>query len=346
MDESKQKNPDDLKTGLSVLTAGIFIVAEIAGAGVLALPKALAGLRFPGLLAFGFAGALLGYAGLLLGKSWMIALRETAKLSDEPIRDPYPAIGERAYGKLGRAVVLILLCSHGFLASVVYVIMPSEMMSHIFHVTFVGMTESESIRIWIMIFILIVVPLTWFDSPKDNWFIAVVASVSTAIGVICILCNYVLLSKHSQPVSSKIDHTFFTMVNNLAVSFGIFVAAFTGAVVFPTVQTDMKEPEKFSKSLLIGYSGCVFVYAPVMIGGFVIFDQNVKSNVLLSLTSVINSIHHAVAFKVLVFTAVSCFVAHFVSATIIQVNPVVQLIEGYLKVPAGKTYSLFNISNN
>ena len=88
--------------GLGVLSAAILLAGEMAGSGVLALPAAMTG-----------TGGILGmaliiiftinslYSGTRLGLCWMI-LEERYEEYRGQVRDPYPAIGERAIGKWGR----------------------------------------------------------------------------------------------------------------------------------------------------------------------------------------------------------------------------------------------------
>ena len=89
-------------TGLGVLSAAVLLAGEMAGSGVLALPAAMVG-----------AGGVLGaaliitftlnslYSGTRLGLCWII-LEERYEEYRGQVRDPYPAIGERAIGKWGR----------------------------------------------------------------------------------------------------------------------------------------------------------------------------------------------------------------------------------------------------
>ena len=88
--------------GLGVLSAAILLAGEMAGSGVLALPAAMTG-----------TGGVLGmaliiiftinslYSGTRLGLCWII-LEERYEEYRGQVRDPYPAIGERAIGKWGR----------------------------------------------------------------------------------------------------------------------------------------------------------------------------------------------------------------------------------------------------
>ena len=100
-------NPDHeqgLVNGISYFTAAMFIVSSMAGVGVLALPKALADTGWTGVVLIILMGILSCTCGVVLSKSWLILRRDYPEYR-EHVRDPYPSIGFRAYGKTGKYVV-------------------------------------------------------------------------------------------------------------------------------------------------------------------------------------------------------------------------------------------------
>ena len=98
----------ELQRGLTVFTAAVFIIGEMAGSGVLALPAAIVGAGWTGfglLILCCFAS---GYCGTVLGRSWAI-LRERHDEYKGHVRYPYPAIGEKAYGRWASLAVTICI---------------------------------------------------------------------------------------------------------------------------------------------------------------------------------------------------------------------------------------------
>ena len=93
-----------LTGGLTAFTAALFIVGEMAGSGVLALPNAVANTGWIGVALIVLLGMLSGTCGIVLSRSWLI-LRRDFREYQEHVRYPYPALGFHTYGKIGKKIV-------------------------------------------------------------------------------------------------------------------------------------------------------------------------------------------------------------------------------------------------
>ena len=176
------------RTGLGVVTAAMFLAGEMAGSGVLALPGAL-------LSTGGITGLALiilfsinsCYSGTRLGLCW-IMLEERYEEFRGQVRDPYPAIGEKAAGKLGRiiSVVCITLTLYG--GGCVFIVLISQLLQSLF----VAAGFELSLCVWMVIVAGGLTPLTWMGTPKDFWPIAVGALITTMIACLLIVVNCIL----------------------------------------------------------------------------------------------------------------------------------------------------------
>lgn len=99
-----------LRHGLTAFTAALFIVGEMAGSGVLALPNAVANTGWIGIIVMIILGVLSATCGIVLSSSWLI-LRSNFREYHEHVRNPYPTLGFHTYGKLGKQVVQICICA-------------------------------------------------------------------------------------------------------------------------------------------------------------------------------------------------------------------------------------------
>ena len=117
---------------------------------------------------------------------------------------------------------------------------------------------------------------------------------------------------------------------------------FTGASLFPTIQSDMKNPNTFSKSVYIGYTGISLLYVPTAVGGYYALGDKIQASVLDSLAEYDKD--HAVN-RIPVSIAELLFAGHFLSGFILMINPSLQQLEEYLNVPYGKGSS-FKVQSN
>ncbi|XP_064116642.1 LOW QUALITY PROTEIN: uncharacterized protein LOC135222490, partial [Macrobrachium nipponense] len=161
------------------------------------------------------------------------------------------------------------------------------------------------------------IPLTWLGTPKDFWQTAVIAVVSTVFACVTILVM-VYLEKASLPDPWYPNPT----PVSLSLGFAAILFAFSGAAVFPTIQNDMQDRAQFGKSVILTFITILCLYLPLAVSGYVIFGDDVKDNILLSVTM-------GVATKI----AISLQIINLLSSYIVSFNPVAQSLEETLHVP-------------
>ena len=95
--EKEQLVSSEVK-GLGIVTASIFLAGEMAGSGVLALPSAIVGTGWSGLLLILFFSGNAAYIGSRLGLCWEILAESGFEelQCQSHVRDPYPLIAEKA----------------------------------------------------------------------------------------------------------------------------------------------------------------------------------------------------------------------------------------------------------
>lgn len=98
----------EAEKGLTIFTAAIFIIGEMAGSGVLALPYAIVFAGWTGIAMLILCCFASGYCGMVLGRSWTL-LRERHRAYRGHVRYPYPAIGEKAYGRWASIAVTVCI---------------------------------------------------------------------------------------------------------------------------------------------------------------------------------------------------------------------------------------------
>ncbi|KAB7502793.1 hypothetical protein Anas_13693 [Armadillidium nasatum] len=155
------KGDPEVKNGINMWTAGIFLVAEMAGAGFLALPSAIASTGWIGIpMMFIFCFSL-AYAGERLGQCWII-LEERWPEYKKSTRQPYMEIAQRSYGEVGRKIILFSVLVTLIGTSIVYIILIAQFLNAFF--------EDFSICFFTTVISLALIPFTWLGTPKDFWY--------------------------------------------------------------------------------------------------------------------------------------------------------------------------------
>jgi len=327
---SKSTSDSDLESsttgtvkGLTVFTCAMFIIAEMAGSGILALPKAVAEAGWTGAGLLVFCCFLSLYCGIILGKCWML-IRERNPRYKGHVRDPYPIIGSEAFGKTGKIVVEFCVLVTLIGVCVVFLLLSSQQISSLINTNIGSFTPKTEFRLWVLICGFVLLPFTWLATPKDIWPFAVAASSCTMLACILIVIRTSMhIYQHgAQVVNDKTEVT----AKSLFTAFGTIAFSFGGATLFPTFQTDMKVPSKFPYAALLSFIGVLTMYIPVSVLPYIAFGSKVDDDILTTLKNLPGN------GKAFVTTAEAAITFHLLFTFVITINPISQQIEEYLKL--------------
>ena len=104
------------------------------------------------------------------------------------VRDPYPAIGEKAVGRWGRIVSVVSITLTLYGGGCVFIVLISQLTGSLM----AGAGLDLSLCTWMVIVAAALTPLTWMGTPKDFWPIAVGALITTMVACLLIIINCVL----------------------------------------------------------------------------------------------------------------------------------------------------------
>lgn len=304
--------PPVLRHGtLNIPTTCVFIVGIMAGSGFLALPKSVDNTGWIGLVLLVVFCLVSFYTSTILSNCWTILSERGLLPPNGHVRYPYPVIGEAAYGKFGKYLVTISTNFTNFGTVVVYILLASENIRSL-----VSEWTSLSMCLIAVILTCVVIPVTWFGTPKDFWGTALAATMATLTASLLVFANILKDSpgKSDQVHSEVTIVSFFTAFGTMAFSYG-------GHPVFPTVIADMKEPKRFWISSAIGYMLLLVIYMPSSIASYGIYGERVSPNVL-----------NTVSVGPMRTIATVLMTVHLVFGIIIIVNPVCQEVEHFLNI--------------
>ncbi|KAK8378061.1 hypothetical protein O3P69_018781 [Scylla paramamosain] len=236
---------------LSMRMTGFFLIAQMAGAGFLALPRATADTGWLGTIMMPLFCCSVAFIGTRLGKSWVILEERWPEVYKGAVRQPYMDISERSLGKVGRNITLWCVVLNLFGTTNVHLILISEMLAAVVQ-TEAGACFTKCHALIIVAACLI--PLTWLGSPKDFWQASILAVVTTAAAVLVIVVQIFLEEDLPTPTYPN-----------------------------PTVN-DMADRSQFWKSVIIGFTGILSLYLPVALVGYIKLGDSVESNVIMSVS--------------------------------------------------------------
>ncbi|KAH7727237.1 Transmembrane amino acid transporter protein [Aphelenchoides avenae] len=302
--------------GLHWFTTALFIVADMAGGGVVAIPVALlkAG-SFFGAIAIAAISISFCYTAHLLGENWVIMMSRWPQYR-EHCRKPYPEMAYRSMGPRARTFTSWTLYVMLYGVSIVYLVLSAKIISEF--TASLGWGVSTDTCTMILILSAVLFPVTLLKSPQDFWWAVVTAMITTAISVVMILIG----TSRDYNVCSREAHIPPFNLQNAIVSLGTFMFAFGGHGVFPTLQHDMRKPTQFTRSSVVAFAMVALMYIPISILGYATYGDSLKDSIIDSIQT--QSIKSAANF----FIAVHCIL----TLTIV-INPLNQEVEHRLRVP-------------
>uniref|UniRef100_A0A023F831 Putative amino acid transporter n=1 Tax=Triatoma infestans TaxID=30076 RepID=A0A023F831_TRIIF len=301
------------KGGLSAISAAIFIVGEMAGSGILALPRAVVDSGWIGLILITILCLTSCYGGTRLGLCWEI-LEERYPEYRGTTRNPYPTIASKAVGRWGSILVSACVQITLFGAGIVYLLLASQNVQDLLK----PLLPKVTFCTWFIIFAILITGPMWLGSPKDFWLVGFGAVLTTVLSCIFIFIQMI----YDGINSTEIVHHYPKNFKDFFLSFGIILFSFGGASTFPTIQNDMVDRGKFKKSVYMGFAVILLLYLPLTISGYIIYGDRTDANIILSLGR-----------SVFVVLANISMASHLILAFLIVVNPVCQELENIFDIP-------------
>ncbi|VDO36699.1 unnamed protein product [Haemonchus placei] len=301
--------------GLHWAMAAVFVVGDMAGGGMIALPNALtcSGL-IPGLILISLCALCSGYTGLQLAYNWTM-LQKRWPMYRGICRKPYGEIAFRACGQRMRSFIAVMVCLTQFGFATVLILLAAKNTAILLHFFF-------SIKInfcWLIVIVgLIVWPATMLRSPMHFWQVAVFSALSSSIAVCLLVIGFV----HDAPVCGQDTSYRAFDLRNFFMAYGTMVFAFGGHAVFPTIQNDMRKPRLFTRSVWVAISVIVTYYVVISVMGYFIYGASVGDAIIPS-----------VQLQWVQQTVNLMIALHVITTIVIVFSPLTQQVEEILRIP-------------
>uniref|UniRef100_A0A0N5A139 Aa_trans domain-containing protein n=1 Tax=Parastrongyloides trichosuri TaxID=131310 RepID=A0A0N5A139_PARTI len=301
--------------GLHWFITGLFIIGDMAGGGLVALPTAMiqTGFYF-GLVCIVILAMVTCYTAICLGRCWQILLRNWPEYETH-CRKPYSEMAYRACGPIMKTAISVCIDVTQFGIAVVYLLLVAKNVSSLLQAFF---DFNVSFCLLTLIVALLLLPVTFLKSPQDFWWAVVCAMVTTSIAVVLIIWGSAVDYEHCHTEKKMPDF----VITNYFVGLGTFLFAYGGHSSLPTIQHDMKQPSQFTRASIFAFAGIFALYLPAGIMGFLTYGDSLRDSIIQSLQT--TWIQQAVNI---------CISIHCILTLTIVFNPLNQEIEELFNVP-------------
>ncbi|KAL9297188.1 hypothetical protein ACSQ67_023084 [Phaseolus vulgaris] len=244
-------------------------INAIAGVGILSVPYALASGGWLSLvLLFGMATVAF-YTSTLMKRCMDM---------NSNIRT-YPDIGELAFGKIGRLIVSLSMYTELYLVSTGFLILEGDNLSNLFpnaEVQVAGLAI-EGKKFFVILVSIIILPTVWLDNMRLLSYVSASGVFASAFIILAITWTATFDGVGFHHKGTLVNW------NRLPTAVSLYAFCYCAHPIFPTLYNSMTNKHPFSNVLL----GCFLLttagYAYMAIIGYLMFGDEVKSQVTLNL---------------------------------------------------------------
>ncbi|GMH22722.1 hypothetical protein Nepgr_024565 [Nepenthes gracilis] len=240
----------------------------LAGIGLLSTPYALSEGGWLSLLFLFALAVLFFYTGLLIHRC----------MEANPLIRTYPDIGGLAFGWKGRTLISIFMYLELYFAAVEFLILGGDSFEKLFPNTtlFAGVKLSVK-QGFTVLSALVVLPTTWLKSLGLLSYVSA-CGVFASIAVICCVFWVGAVDGVGFHERGVLFHR-----SGLVTAVSMYAFCYCGHPVFPTLRNSMKDRSQFPKVLINCFFLSCLGYGSMAVLGYLMYGQNIKSQVTLNL---------------------------------------------------------------
>ncbi|KAJ4761496.1 hypothetical protein LUZ62_071871 [Rhynchospora pubera] len=244
-------------------------VNALSGVGILSIPYALAQGGWVSLVLLLLLAVICYYTGLLLQKC----------MDSNSLVKTYPDIGELAFGQKGRIIVATAMYLELYFAAINFLILEGDNMEKLFQKTEFNIAGLKigGKQGFVLITSLVVLPTTWLRSLSMLAYMALGGVLASLILMVAVLWAAMFngVGFHAKGIAFN--------WKGVPTAASLYAFCFSGHSVFPTIYNSMQNPTKFSKVLLYCFAVCTLNYAFMAVVGYLMYGQDIKSQITLNL---------------------------------------------------------------
>ncbi|XP_034696277.1 amino acid transporter AVT1I-like [Vitis riparia] len=269
MESQNQLPQQQLSRGTTFLRTCFNGINALSGVGILSIPYALSQGGWLSLILLFLVAILCWYTGLLLRRC----------MDAHPLIKTYPDVGELAFGMKGRTMIALFMYLELYLVAVEFLILEGDNLEKLFpDMSFkVAGLKIGGRQGFVLLAALVILPTTWL---RSLGLLAYLSAGGVFASVTVVGCVF-----WAGAVDGVGFHERGMVLNwsGLPTTISLFVFCYCGHAIFPTLCTSMKDKSQFSKVLLICFALSTINYGSMAILGYLMFGENLRSQVTLNL---------------------------------------------------------------
>ncbi|XP_054794993.1 amino acid transporter AVT1I-like [Prosopis cineraria] len=245
-------------------------INAISGIGIVSIPYALASGGWLSISLLFLIAISCYYTGLLVQRCMDM---------DSDIKT-FPDIGDRAFGRKGRLMVSIAMNSELYLVVTGYLILEGDNLNKLIpniNLHIAGLTIGGT-TLFAIVAALVILPTVWLQDLSLLSYVSASGALASTVFLVSLLWN------------ATIDGTGFhgkgTTIfkwSGIPAAVSLYAFCYSAHPVLPTLYNSMRNKSQFSNVLLVCFSICTLGYAAAAILGYLMFGQDVESQVTLNL---------------------------------------------------------------
>ncbi|KAK4274836.1 hypothetical protein QN277_018006 [Acacia crassicarpa] len=269
---SKAESHDDVPPANSSFFKTCFHgINAISGIGIVSIPYAVASGGWLSLSLLFLIAVACYYTGIMVQRC----------MDMDPNIRTFPDIGQRAFGQKGRLMVSIAMNSELYLVVAGYLILEGDNINNLIpnlHIDIGGFTIGGA-TLSAIVAALIIMPTVWLQDLSLLSYVSATGALASAVFLLSLLWNAAL-----DGTGFNGKGTVFRW-SGIPNAVGLYAFCYSAHPVLPTLYTSMRNRSRFSSVLAICFSLCTLGYAAAAVLGYLMFGQDVQSQVTLNLPS-------------------------------------------------------------
>ncbi|KAK6942370.1 Amino acid transporter, transmembrane domain, partial [Dillenia turbinata] len=291
---------------VSFLKTCINGINALCGIGILSIPFALSSGGWLSLILLLIIAVSACFTALLMRRC----------MDSNPLIMTYTDIAHHAFGPKGRLIAAVFIFLELYLVATGFLILEGDNLHKLSPQFALKVRDFrvEGKNAFVLIAGLMILPSMWLNNLGVLSYISACGVVSSIVIVVCVFCVGATKGVGFHGKGKLIDF------GGMPTALSLYTFCYGAHGVFPPIYTSMKRKNQFSKVVLISFIVCTLTYLAMAILGYLIYGQNVQSQVTLNLPA------NNTSAKVAIYTILAGPIAKYA----LVITPIASAIESKL----------------